>query len=73
MVVDDSYNIYFDAETNKALELAAGKTMGFTMSYIDNDGGNRRESFIGSVDSPGHQNNRGYLDSSSFGTMTLVD
>lgn len=72
-IYDKDFNIYYDAETNIAVELKVGKTLGFTMSYIDNDGGSNRESFIGSVDSDGHQRNQGYLDSSGFGTMTLVE
>ena len=73
MVVNEDFNIYYDAETNNAVELSVGKTLGFTASYIDNDGGSSRESFIGSVDSEGHHENRGYIDSSSFGTLTLVE
>lgn len=72
-VYGKNLNINADIGTQAHIELSAGKLMGFTMSYIDNDGGQNRESFIGSVDSPGHQSNKGWQDSSAFGTMTLVE
>ena len=64
----------FEAKQNP-VTLTAGKVMGFTLSYIDNDGNNgtKRESFIGSVDTPGHQNNRGFVTADDFGTLQLVD
>lgn len=72
-VYGKNFNINSDAGTQAGLSLSAGKLMGFTMSYIDNDGGVNRESFIGSVDTPGHHANEGWQDSSVFGTMTLVE
>lgn len=64
---------YADWKTNTPLTLTAGKLMGFSACYIDNDGSSQRESMMGSVDSQGHKNNQGYLDASSFGSMRLVE
>ncbi len=54
--------------------LTEGKIMGFTMSYIDTDGNQEknREHFIGSIDSPGHQNNEGFKTADGFGSLKLV-
>lgn len=64
---------YADWKTNVPLKLAAGKLMGFSAAYIDNDGSSQRESMMGSVDTQGHKNNQGYLDASVFGSMRLVE
>ncbi len=64
---------YADNSVNTPLVLAAGKLMGFSAAYIDNDGSSQRESMMGSVDTQGHRDNRGYQDASVFGTMQLVD
>lgn len=64
---------YADNRANTPLTLTAGKLMGFSASYIDNDGSPQRESMMGSVDTPGHKNNQGYLDASVFGSMRLVE
>lgn len=64
---------YVDGRTNGALLLHAGKLMGFSASYIDNDGSPQRESMMGSVNTEGHKNNQGYLDASVFGSMLLVE
>jgi PKD repeat protein len=64
---------YADWKTNTPLQLFAGKLMGFSACYIDNDGSSQRESMMGSVDTQGHRNNQGYLDASSFGSMLLVE
>jgi hypothetical protein len=53
--------------------LSAGKLMGFSASYIDNDGTQQRQSMMGSVDTPGHRNNQGYIDASVFGSLRLVE
>lgn len=60
-----------------AANLQAGKVMGFSASYIDNDnslpsGEYQRESMMGSVDTPGHKDNQGYLNADVLGTLTLV-
>lgn len=64
---------YSDSRANTPLTLTAGKLMGFSASYIDNDGSQQRESMMGSVDTQGHKNNQGYLDASVFGSMRLVE
>ena len=64
---------YADWKTNTPLQLFAGKLMGFSACYIDNDGNSQRESMMGSVDTQGHKNNQGYLDASVFGSMLLVE
>ncbi|HSC66703.1 MAG TPA: glycoside hydrolase family 6 protein, partial [Cellvibrio sp.] len=64
---------YSDSQSNTPLTLAAGKLMGFSASYIDNDGNQQRESMMGSVDTAGHKNNQGYLDASVFGSLKLVE
>lgn len=64
---------YADWKANMPLKLYVGKLMGFSASYIDNDGSPQRESMMGSVDTPGHKNNQGYLDASVFGSMRLVE
>ncbi|HSC67252.1 MAG TPA: sugar-binding protein [Cellvibrio sp.] len=64
---------YADWKTNVPLKLAVGKLMGFSATYIDNDGSAQRESMMGSVDTAGHKNNQGYLDASVFGSLRLVE
>ena len=64
---------YADWKSNTPLTLYAGKLMGFSACYIDNDGSSQRESMMGSVDTQGHKNNQGYLDASVFGSMLLVE
>ena len=64
---------YADDQANTPLILTAGKELGFSASYIDNDGNPQRESMMGSVDTPGHRNNQGYLDASVFGSLRLAE
>lgn len=64
---------YADWKSNTPLQLYAGKLMGFSACYIDNDGSSQRESMMGSVDTQGHRNNQGYLDAGSFGSLLLVE
>jgi hypothetical protein len=64
---------YADWKTNTPLKLFAGKLMGFSACYIDNDGSPQRESMMGSVDTQGHKDNQGYLNASVFGSMLLTD
>lgn len=64
---------YADWKTNTPLKLFAGKLMGFSACYIDNDGSPQRESMMGSVNTPGHKNNQGYLDAGVFGSLKLVE
>lgn len=68
------HNGYVPSEEAAArIKLAAGKIMGFTPSYIDNDGNGRRDHFMSSVNTPGHQDNQGYLNADAFGSIMLID
>lgn len=68
------HNGYVLSEQEAArVTLTAGKIMGFTPSYIDNDGSGTREHFMSSVNTAGHQRNDGYLNADSFGTLELVE
>ncbi len=62
---------YTLAGPNTPLTLYQGKVMGFSLAYCDNDGRATRESFVGSVNTPGHLANEGYLDASVFGALRL--
>lgn len=57
--------------TNAPLKLASGKTMGFSLAFCDNDGGSSRKHFVGSVNTPGHLANQGYLNADCFGSLVL--
>lgn len=68
------HNGYVLSEQEAArVKLTAGKIMGFTPSYIDNDGNGSREHFMSSVDTEGHQSNKGYTHAESFGSIELID
>lgn len=74
MEIYAEHNGYVLAEQEAArVSLSAGKVMGFSPSYIDNDGAGTREHFMSSVNTEGHQNNQGYLNADSFGTLELVE
>ena len=70
-----NHNGYSPSEKEAArITLSAGKIMGFTPSYIDNDNNNRqREHFMSSVDTPEHQANKGYISADGFGTLILSE
>lgn len=69
-----NHNGYVLSEQEAArVTLEAGKIMGFTPSYIDNDGNGTREHFMSSVNTSGHQQNQGYLNADSFGSLELVE
>src|SRR5690606_20388997 len=74
--VNDSYDDSDGAE-NHPVKLYANKTLGFSVSYIDNDNtigdGKQRESMMGSVNNQGHKDNQGYINADVFGSLTLVD
>jgi hypothetical protein len=69
-VYGENYN---DAGGNAPLTLFAGKQMGFSACYNDNDSSAQRESMIGSVDTQGHKSDQGYINASVFGSMNLVE
>ena len=54
-------------------QLYAGKIMGFTPSYIDDDGNGGREHFMSAVYTDGHNTNQGYINADSFGSLMLVE
>ncbi len=64
---------YDDNKANTPVPLLAGKQMGFSACYNDNDASSNRESMVGSVDTQGHKDNQGYINASVFGSMTLVE
>ena len=73
----DQYN-FAQGANNTPVTLFAGKTLGFSACYIDNDNSISesaydRESMMGSVDSQGHRDDQGYMNADAFGTMTLVE
>ena len=73
MEIYANHNGYVPAQQEAArVKLVAGKLMGFTPSYIDNDG-RGREHFMSSVDTEGHQKNQGYLNADAFGSIMLVE
>ncbi|MGE4288612.1 MAG: sugar-binding protein [Salinivirgaceae bacterium] len=66
-------NEYSDStDDNRLLTLTNNKIMGFSLAYCDNDSSEFRENFIGSVNSPGHYKNDGWIDASCFGKLVLV-
>jgi hypothetical protein len=58
---------------NTPVTLTAGKIMGFSVAYCDNDAGTTREGFIGSGAVPGTNKNVGYLTADYFQQLTLVE
>lgn len=72
-VYADHNGYVMSAQEAARVTLEAGKVMGFTPSYIDNDGNGTREHFMSSVNTPGHQSNQGYLNADSFGSLELID
>jgi len=68
-VFDDTYD---EAKQNVPVKLYEGKTLGFAVSYNDNDGTHKRENFIGSINIEGEDKNKGWIDAGVFGTLNLV-
>ncbi len=67
-----------EGAVNEPVKLTQGKKLGFSVSYIDSDhsiapGNFERESMLGSVDTPGHKDNLGYLNADVLGTLTLTE
>lgn len=65
-------NFSEDSKSNKPVKLFFGKTLGFSISYGDNDGNKTRENFIGSKKSHGQNNDEGYKNADVFGSVLLV-
>jgi hypothetical protein len=74
IALDVYTDAYVDqAETNPKAELKAGKLMGYAVAYCDSDDGGYRENFYGSMNIPGTDKNRAWIDASILGTLMLVD
>jgi hypothetical protein len=77
VVIYDSSFVY--GGSNTPVTLTAGKEMGFAIAYCDNDGGDNRESFIGSIfvdGNPAYENgakNSAWQNADVFATLELVD
>jgi len=69
-IYDDTF--VYGADSNKTVELTEGKKMGFAIAYCDSDLSKQRENFIGTMDIPGTDKNRAWIDAGVFGTMELV-
>lgn len=67
-------NDYKENATNLPISLTAGQTIGFMLAYCDNDGSVNREHFVASNDvkAVNGDKNRGWIDSSVFGSINLV-
>lgn len=62
-----------EGQDNKPLVLSPEQVIGFMLAYCDNDGSAVREHFMGShlVEPLNGSRNRGYIDASVFGKITL--
>ncbi|MEO1339186.1 MAG: sugar-binding protein, partial [Myxococcota bacterium] len=58
---------------NTPVTLSAGKRIGFSLAYGDNDGHQRRENFMGSRENHGANNDAGYINADVFGRVLLVE
>ena len=74
-VFGDNYRDPGEAEPVSPVKLTAGKTLGFMVAYCDADGTDGRQHFVGDVEiTPvDGDRNRGYIDASVFGRITLVE
>lgn len=59
--------------SDQSIALQAQKTIGFSIAYGDNDGNKTRENFMGSKKTHGVNNDEGYVNSSVFGSVLLID
>lgn len=66
-------NDYSDANPKPPIALTANHTLGFMLAYCDNDGSPTREHFMGShkITPVNGDTNRGWIDASVFGKVTL--
>lgn len=55
------------------VEIFAGKNIGFSIAYGDNDGNNSRENFMGSKKTHGNNNDDGYINADVFGEILFVE
>jgi hypothetical protein len=68
-VFDDTYTY---GGNNIPVSLTEGKLMGFSVAYNDNDGGNLRQSMIGSQIITATDKNVSWIDASYFGDVQMV-
>jgi len=68
------YNDQYDenSNSNTPVTLNASKNMGYALAYCDNDGGNDRDAFLGSIDIPGTDKNIAWSNADVFGTLKLL-
>lgn len=66
-------NDFKEGQQDKPLLLTPNKVIGFMLAYCDNDGSPVREHFMGSheITPVNGDKNRGFIDASVFGRMTL--
>lgn len=70
-VYNDTYK---DGDTTQVpVSLESDKRLGFAVSFNDNDGNRKREHFHGSMEIPGEDKNRGWIDAGLFGTLKLEE
>lgn len=60
-------------DDNTPVTLSAGKSIGFSLAYGDNDGNSQREHFMGSRETHGVNNDEGYINADVFGSVELVE
>lgn len=74
-VFGDDYHDDPDRPQASPVTLHAGKNLGFMLAYCDADSPAGREHFLGdvAVEPVDGDRNRGYIDASVFGTITLVE
>lgn len=61
----------YGAVHNPVKKLIMGDTIGLSLAYCDNDGGNDREGFIGSVEIESADKNTSWKDAGVFGALVL--
>jgi Carbohydrate family 9 binding domain-like len=72
LAIDIYPDLYEDGSPdNEAVQLSAGKAIGFMLAYCDNDGSEIRENFIGSESVPSGKKDRGWIDAGIFGKLLL--
>ena len=69
------YDKDFDenSDNNIPVKITAGKRIGFSMAYGDNDGNQSRENFVGSRKTHGINNDEGYVNADVFGSISFVE
>ena len=74
IAVHDDSHVYGDDLSSRVM-LETGKNMGLMVVYCDADDSNGRQLFIGDteVEPVNGDRNRGYIDASTFGSLTLVE